>query len=70
GLVNIVAGKQIVPELLQSEVTAARLAAEGVSLLGDKTLMEETTKKLLMVKDSLGKMGASKRAAEIIVNKD
>ncbi|MCH8299828.1 MAG: lipid-A-disaccharide synthase [Candidatus Marinimicrobia bacterium] len=70
GLVNIVAGKQIVPELLQSEVTAARLAAEGVSLLGDKTLMEETIKKLLMVKDSLGKMGASKRAAEIIVNKD
>ncbi|MCH8304988.1 MAG: lipid-A-disaccharide synthase [Candidatus Marinimicrobia bacterium] len=70
GLVNIVAGKQIVPELLQSEVTAARLATEGVSLLGDKTLMEETTKKLLMVKDSLGKTGASKRAAEIIVNKD
>ena len=70
GLVNIVAGKQIVPELLQSEVTAARLAAEGVSLLGDKTLMEETIKKLLMVKDSLGKMGASKRAAEIILNKD
>ena len=70
GLVNIVAGKQIVPELLQSNVTAARLAAEGVSLLGDKTLMEETTKKLLTVKDSLGKMGASKRAAEIIVNKD
>ena len=70
GLVNIVAGRQIVPELLQSEVTAARLAAEGVSLLGDKTLMEETIKKLLMVKDSLGKMGASKRAAEIIVNKD
>ena len=70
GLVNIVAGKQIVPELLQSDVTAARLAAEGVSLLGDKTLMEETIKKLLMVKDSLGKTGASKRAAEIIVNKD
>ena len=70
GLVNIVAGRQIVPELLQSEVTAASLAAEGVSLLGDKTLMEETTTRLLMVKDSLGKMGASKRAAEIIVNKD
>ena len=70
GLVNIVAGRQIVPELLQSEVTAARLAAEGVSLLGDKTLMEDTIKKLLMVKESLGKTGASKRAAEIIVNKD
>ena len=70
GLVNIVAGKQIVPELLQSEVTAVRLAAEGVSLLGDKTLMEETTTRLLKVRESLGKTGASKRAAEIIVNKD
>ena len=70
GLVNIVAGKQIVPELLQSEVTAVRLATEGVSLLGDKTLMEETTTRLLKVRESLGKTGASKRAAEIIVNKD
>ncbi len=69
GLVNIVAGEQIVPELLQSEITGTRLASEGLSLLGDKTLMEDTIKKLLMVKDSLGKTGASQRAAKISVNK-
>ena len=68
GLVNIVAGEKIVPEILQSEVTATRLASEGLSLLGDKTLMEDTRKKLLMVKESLGKTGASQRAAELIVN--
>ena len=69
GLVNIVAGEQIVPEILQSEVTATRLASEGLSLLGDKTLMEDTRKRLVMVKDSLGKTGASQRAAELIVNR-
>ena len=69
GLVNIVAGEKIVPEILQSEVTATRLASEGLSLLGDKTLMEDTRKRLLMVKDSLGKTGASQRAAELIVNR-
>ena len=68
GLVNIVAGEKIVPEILQSEVTATRLASEGLSLLGDKTLMEDTRKKLMMVKESLGKTGASQRAAELIVN--
>jgi len=68
GLVNIVAGEKIVPEILQSEVTATRLASEGLSLLGDKTLMEDTRKKLLMVKESLGRTGASQRAAELIVN--
>lgn len=68
GLVNIVAGEKIVPEILQSEVTASRLASEGLSLLGDKTLMEDTRKKLLIVKDSLGKTGASQKAAELIVN--
>ena len=69
GLVNIVAGEQIVPEILQSEVTATRLASEGLSLLEDKTLMEDTRKRLVMVKDSLGKTGASQRAAELIVNR-
>ncbi len=69
GLVNIVAGEQIVPEILQSEVTATRLASEGLSLLGDKTLMEDTRKRLVMVKESLGKTGASQRAAELIVNR-
>ena len=68
GLVNIVAGEKIVPEILQSEVTATRLASEGLSLLGDKTLMEDTRKKLMMVKESLGKTGASQRAAELIVS--
>ena len=69
GLVNIVAGEQIVPEILQSEVTATRLASKGLSLLGDKTLMEDTRKRLVMVKESLGKTGASQRAAELIVNR-
>jgi len=68
GLVNIVAGEKIVPEILQSEVTAARLASEGISLLGDNALMEDTRKRLLMVKNSLGETGASQRAAELILN--
>lgn len=69
GLVNIVAGEKIVPEILQSEVTAARLSSEGISLLGDKILMEDTRKRLSMVRESLGETGASRRAAELILNR-
>ena len=34
-MVNLVAGRQVVPELIQSDLTAARLAAEASALLND-----------------------------------
>ena len=67
GLVNIVAGKKIVPELLQSDLTPARLAREALNILKDEKSYAETSSELLKVKKLLGEPGASKKAAEIII---
>ena len=39
-MVNLVAGRRIVPELMQSEMTPARLAGEALRLLGDPSARE------------------------------
>jgi len=67
GLVNIVAGKKIAPEILQSELTPSRLAHEALNILKDDKLYAETSSELLNVKKLLGEPGASKKAAEIII---
>lgn len=67
GLVNIVAGKKIAPEILQSELTSYRLAHEALNILKDDKLYAETSSELLNVKKLLGEPGASKKAAEIII---
>lgn len=67
GLVNIVAGKKIAPEILQSELTPYRLAQEALNILKDDKLYAETSSELLNVKKLLGEPGASKKAAEIII---
>jgi lipid-A-disaccharide synthase len=63
GLVNVVAGEKIVPEIIQREVTAERLARELRPFLTDPALVERTSKRLLEVRASLGAPGASDRVA-------
>ncbi len=63
-LVNIVAGKRIVPELLQDEVTGENIAAAARDLLARKDCVQ---KDLAAVKARLGEYGASRRAAEAIM---
>jgi len=65
GLVNLVAGEEVVPELIQDEVTPHRLAREVIALLEGGRRKENMIKKLGMVKERLGKGGASKRTARI-----
>jgi len=67
GLVNIVAGKKIAPEILQSDLTPSRLAGEALNILKDEQMYAETSAELLKVKKLLGEPGASKNAAEIII---
>lgn len=64
-LVNIVAGKQIVPELLQDRVTGPNIAAAVRELLGNR---DRVTEELRAVKAKLGEPGASRRAAEAIMS--
>ena len=63
GLVNLVAGKAVVPELIQGEATAIRLAEEGLAILKDDRLRTDMKKELRLVKDQLGQGGVSNKAA-------
>ena len=64
GLANIVAGRTIVPELIQHEATVDSIAAEIASLLDDGARREAMKADLAKVRESLGGPGASVRVAE------
>jgi len=65
GLVNLVAGEEIVPELIQNEVTPYSLTHEALSILEDDRRKENMIKKLRLVKEKFGREGASERTARI-----
>ncbi len=65
GLANIVAGKQIVPELIQAEVTPERIADEALRMLKDKKLIKDVKAELGKIKKALGTRGASQRVARL-----
>jgi lipid-A-disaccharide synthase len=63
-LVNILAGKGVVPELLQRDASGERMAAEIERLLGDRTARDAQLAALEEVRRSLGEPGAPERVAE------
>jgi lipid-A-disaccharide synthase len=63
-LVNLLAGREVVPELLQTEASAARMAAELEALLVDGPAREAQLAGLREVRGSLGEPGAPLRVAE------
>ena len=65
GLVNLVAGKRIVPELLQDEASPVRIADTALKMLNDDAGLKELRQELLSIKNSLGGPGASDRVADI-----
>jgi lipid-A-disaccharide synthase len=65
GLVNLVAGKKVVPELIQNEVLPDRLSHELTNILEDNEVRENMIRNLISVKESLGKGGASERTARL-----
>ena len=67
GLVNVVAGKKIVPECIQFEATPQKIAQEINLICTDERKMTEIKSELQKVKASLGNPGASRRAAEAVV---
>ncbi len=67
GLVNLVAGRGVVPELLQSEMTAERLSEEALRLLTDRTRYDAMRDALGGIRAKLGSPGASLRAAEAVL---
>ena len=67
GLVNLVAGRPIVPELIQDEATDERLCREGLHLLRDLSAYNDMKEGLRQVRQSLGESGASIRAAQVVL---
>ena len=67
GLVNLVAGRAIVPELIQDEATAERLWQEVRRLLTDRKAYQDMKDGLRQVREALGEPGASHRAAEVML---
>ena len=65
-LVNLLAGRRLVPELLQGDATGERMAAEVERLLADGSARDEQIAGLRSVRASLGEPGAARRVAEEI----
>jgi lipid-A-disaccharide synthase len=66
-MVNLVAERRVVPELIQEDFTAEAVANEAVRLLTNRTDAERMRADLRDVRRRLGSPGASRRAAEAIV---
>ena len=67
GLVNLVAGKEIAKELMQTDLTPENLSHELLQLL-DPVTNKTARAQLAAVAHKLGDAGASERAAELILN--
>jgi lipid-A-disaccharide synthase len=65
-MVNLIAGKRVVPELVQKDFTPARVASEVIRLLDSPQLRSEMRGGLADVREKLGPPGAIERAADII----
>ncbi len=68
GLVNILAGRTIVPELIQHRANAESIVREVSKYLTDKAYYENTRQELTAIYQTLGKPGAASRVAEKILD--
>jgi lipid-A-disaccharide synthase len=66
-MVNLIAGKRAVPELIQDDFTPDRVSAEVLRLLNDQSARESLRRDLAEVRQRLGPPGAVERAAAAIL---
>ena len=65
GLANIVAGTQVVPELIQADASPQRIAGEALALLKSPERLAAMERELGRIRERLGAPGASARVARI-----
>lgn len=68
GLVNVVAGKKVVPECLQFQATGKDIASALKAIFTNELRIAEIKQELRRVKQNLGAPGATRRAAEEILS--
>lgn len=66
-MVNLVAGRQVVPELIQEAFTPQAVASETLRVLNDPAHAAAVRAELAAVRAKLGTAGASRRAAEAVI---
>ncbi len=67
GMANLIAGRRIVPELIQDDCTPERVAGEALALLNDRARADQMRRDLGEVREKLGAPGASERAAAAVL---
>ena len=67
-MANVLAGREIVPELIQSDATAERVAAETAAILDDRARAARMRSDLAALRQTLGEPGAVNRAAVAILS--
>jgi lipid-A-disaccharide synthase len=67
-LVNLVAEKEIAPELLQRDVNPQRISDEALRILRDPLLSRKMVECMNEVRQKLGEPGAAERAAHIALS--
>ncbi len=67
-LVNLIAGKAIVTELLQDEVTPERIEEELNSILFDESRRNAMLRDLEQIRKRMGEAGASEKAADLALS--
>ena len=68
GLPNIVAGRPVVPEILQDDVSGDRLAAEALRLLDDPLAATAQRAAFKDLRARLGEPGVARRAAAAVID--
>jgi lipid-A-disaccharide synthase len=66
-MVNVMAGEEVVPELLQEKMQPDAIAAYALELLGNRKRREAMKQRVAGIVATLGGPGASKRAAQAIL---
>jgi lipid-A-disaccharide synthase len=68
GMVNIMAGKEVVPELIQADFTMERVVKKTRTLLESRDRRDRIVRKLVTLREKLGTPGAADRVANIAMS--
>jgi lipid-A-disaccharide synthase len=68
-MVNLIAGRRVVPELIQKDVTGERIAREVADILSNPQRLDRMKAEIASVREQIvaGGIEASERAARLIV---